>query len=564
MKKMIIEKLKKLYAGRKRLWKKYQAAVWIEVIFIGIAAVSSVYLMQIEQANQVAAARKVMEEIQSEVYHAAADGGTLNEVRGLVTERMEELERENGHNIYGIALQFYDQKGKAGEYTGNAGLYLVWRTSTEDGIRTEDFVLEDYFEQGELETFFYNYYQPEGSQTARSCGIRRMTGYYGEDGDFLPLEVIFYDAADADDVYVLQNEKKMKQISDEELVYRLGDLEQEEISRPDQTEMGYFSMAAFDQTGGYLYSLAANGIGSVMSAGIGESGFEWSENRGNVSICRRIITDNDQIGGYSCSIYADIQTMIRDEGNLERMLCQVWGIGQCFAAFLIGVSIYIRKKKSRLEEMHNTFMNAITHEMKTPAAVLKNTAECLNAGIQPEKQEHYLAIIEQEADHMNELLTSMLTYTRVTDSFYEIRKEECSLEQLTREISRHYADAMEKKRISLIWDINNPAMVRCDRKLMEMVLDNLISNAVKFSLEGGVIRISLTARSISIYNEGKPIPEGKMEHIWEPMYRSDESRAYKEGSSGMGLAISGAVLKLHGADYGVRNVSDGVEFYIHM
>ena len=97
-----------------------------------------------------------------------------------------------------------------------------------------------------------------------------------------------------------------------------------------------------------------------------------------------------------------------------------------------------------------------------------------------------------------------------------------------------------------------------------MVLDNLISNVVKFCAEGGVIRISLTAQSVSIYNEGKPVPEEEMEHIWELMYRSDESSTYEPGSSGMGLAISRAVLKLHGAEFGVRNVSDGVEFFIHM
>ena len=564
MKKIIMEKLKNLYAGRKQLWKRYQVAVWIEVSFIGIAAVCSVCLGQIERTNQMAAARNVMEGIQSEVYHAASDGGTLDEVRGLVTECMEELERERGHNIYGIALRFYNQRGQVEKNTGDESLFLIWRTSTDEGVRTEDFVLEDYFDSDELEAFFHNYYRPDSSQTARNCRIRQMTGYYREDGNFYPLEVIFYDTEDTDGVYTLQNERKMKQISEEQLVYRLGDLDREEISRPDQTEMGYFSMAAFDQTDGYLYTQASAGIDIAIPAEIGQGSFEWTESQENISIWRRNVTDNLQMGGYSCSIYADIQTMIRDAGNLGRMIGQVWGIGQCFAAFLIGVYVYIRKKKSRLEEMHNTFMNAITHEMKTPAAVLKNTAECLKAGIQPEKQEHYLEIIEQEADHMNDLLTSMLTYTRVTDSFYQIQKEECSLEQLAREMGRHYTDAMEKKRISLIWDINNPVVVRCDRKLMEMVLDNLISNAVKFSVEGGVIRISLMARNISIYNEGKPIPEEEMAHVWKPMYRSDESRAYKKGSSGMGLAISEAVLKLHGADYGVRNISDGVEFYIHM
>ena len=121
---------------------------------------------------------------------------------------------------------------------------------------------------------------------------------------------------------------------------------------------------------------------------------------------------------------------------------------------------------------------------------------------------------------------------------------------------------MEKKEISLIWDTNETAAVTCDVKLMEMVLDNFISNAVKFCKIGGVIRISLVEHSISIYNEGQQIPEEEIMHIWEPMFRGDKSRTYENGSSGMGLAISEAILKMHRADYGVKNVSGGVEFYL--
>ena len=146
----------------------------------------------------------------------------------------------------------------------------------------------------------------------------------------------------------------------------------------------------------------------------------------------------------------------------------------------------------------------------------------MREGIHPEKQEHYMEIIGQEADHMNELLNSMLIYTRVTDTFYQLQKEECFLETMAREVGRHYQDVLEKK------------------------------------------QISLTGSAIRVYNEGEEIPAEEMERIWEPLYRADPSRAYEAGSSGMGLAISAAALKLHGADYGVKNVSSGVEFYVKL
>ena len=125
MKKWIVEKWKSVYGRRKILWKKYQIALWIEVIFIGVAAVCSGSLYQIERTNQTAAAQNVMEGIQNEIYHMVSGGGTPDEVRTLVTERMEELEREEGHNVYGAALQFYNQKGSVMKTTGDKNIAVV-------------------------------------------------------------------------------------------------------------------------------------------------------------------------------------------------------------------------------------------------------------------------------------------------------------------------------------------------------------------------------------------------------------------------------------------------------
>ena len=348
MKKWIVEKWKSVYGRRKILWKKYQIALWIEVIFIGVAAVCSGSLYQIERTNQTAAAQNVMEGIQNEIYHMVSGGGTPDEVRTLVTERMEELEREEGHNVYGAALQFYNQKGSVMKTTGDKNIAVVWSASAEEGIITEDFMLEDYFDSEDLEDFFYSYYKSEGAdQPGRSCGIRQMTGYYQEDGSFRPLEVTFYDRDDAAGVYILQNSRKMERMSGEELVYRLGDLEQGEISRPEQTETGYFSLSIYDQGDNNMYMQAYSRIQSVTPGEFAEGGFERNESQGNVSIWQRKAANSGQIGGYCCSICADIETMIRDAGNLRRMTALVWVIGQGFAAFLIGIYLYIRKKKGQ-------------------------------------------------------------------------------------------------------------------------------------------------------------------------------------------------------------------------
>lgn len=123
--------------------------------------------------------------------------------------------------------------------------------------------------------------------------------------------------------------------------------------------------------------------------------------------------------------------------------------------------------------------------------------------------------------------------------------------------------------------------VECDIRLMEMVIDNFVSNAVKNCRDGGVIRIRTEKNGIRIFNEGEDIPPECAKHIWEPLYKVDKSRTETKKcgcmdpetasraaetsarfiGNGMGLAVREAILKLHGAEYGMENVPGGVEFY---
>lgn len=557
-----MKKLENLWKQRRILWKKYQAAVWIEVIFLCIMTVCSGCLYWIEKNNQLTNSQKVMQRIQTDIYNKAVKGASVDEIRRLAMEDMAGTVDEEGNVTYGISLEFYTSMGSKKSEIQDKYLSFVWRINTEEGIESEWYALDDYFSEEELEGFF-QYYTENGTNTqGRSgCYIQKMSGFYSGRA-YKPIEVIFGDWNHEDEIYVLKNEEKARQISENRLVYRVANITQDELDEPDKTETGYFSTCLYDQRG-ILYQRASRLI-TENGSDIVKGDIDNNYVKGGSSLWQKQILGSSEMSGYSCAIYADTSAMVKNSPNLGKVIPPVLIFAQSLAVFLIWVYLYIQKKQRKLTNMRNTFINAIAHEMKTPAAVIKNSTECLLAGIHPEKRERYIEMIGQEADHMNELLNSMLIYTRVTDSVYHLQKEECMLETIARDVCRHYADALEKKEISIIWDKNEPAMVNCDMKLIEMVLDNLVSNAVKFCNSGGVIRISLVERSISLYNEGKEIPEEDMEHIWEPMYRGDESRTYENGSSGMGLAISEAILKMHGADYGVKNVSGGVEFYLRI
>ena len=125
----------------------------------------------------------------------------------------------------------------------------------------------------------------------------------------------------------------------------------------------------------------------------------------------------------------------------------------------------------------------------------------------------------------------------------------------------HYQTMFNDKQIMFEIDEQAPFWITGDPYLLEMVVDNFFSNAVRHCPRGEKIRLTICQSSLSIFNAGVHIPGGEQERIWEPLYQVDKARSGDNSSSGMGLAISSQILKLHHIKYGVRNVQDGVEFF---
>ena len=158
----------------------------------------------------------------------------------------------------------------------------------------------------------------------------------------------------------------------------------------------------------------------------------------------------------------------------------------------------------------------------------------------------------------------MLTYTRLSDSSYDLHMEKCSLQKMMELCCDHYKEQLEKKSIQVIWDVTEEENAICDKKMLSMVMDNFLSNAVRFCTSGGVIRLSVSKNYVSVYNDGIQIPDNRKKEIWTPMYLMDNSRTKTGTTSGMGLAISAIILKAHQAEYGVENVEGGVQFYFKL
>lgn len=227
------------------------------------------------------------------------------------------------------------------------------------------------------------------------------------------------------------------------------------------------------------------------------------------------------------------------------------------------VSKYYDKAKV-LEETKNAFISAMTHEMKTPIAIIQNQCECVLENIAPEKNEEYLKSIYDETEKMNKLVTDMLQYNRIAQS-NELNKEKCNLSDIVKEEIGKYKKQFELHEKSVTLNIKETAIVKCDRNLISLVVANMLSNTIKHTANGGEVIVTVKdgveGYKVSVYNSGSTVPENEKDKIWSVLYKTDKSRTQRDKSSGVGLAVSAKILDLHKANYGCENVKDGVKFY---
>lgn len=198
-----------------------------------------------------------------------------------------------------------------------------------------------------------------------------------------------------------------------------------------------------------------------------------------------------------------------------------------------------------IETLKTDFVSNVSHEMKTPIAIIKNYAQLLKAGKASEEQrEEYAKGIEDAATRLSSLIGNILKlnkleHQRITPEVetYDVCRQLCESIFL-------FEDAIEEKGIELKADIEDAAMIKADASLMELMWNNLLSNAVKFTERGGSIAIRQTSDEdyIRVSDTGCGISKESMKHIFDKFYQGDTSHS-TEGN-GLGLALVKRVLEL--------------------
>lgn len=209
------------------------------------------------------------------------------------------------------------------------------------------------------------------------------------------------------------------------------------------------------------------------------------------------------------------------------------------------------------------FMGDVTHELKTPIALVKAYSMGIKDGLDDGT---YIDTIIKQSDHISNLIEELLRFSKLERDV--LQKEEFSIKSLVQSILDKHKIELESKEINLQVNYNvGDAIVYADVNKMRMVFQNLISNAIKYTSNQN-IKITLEDRNESVYfqiQNGMNAEHMKdIDKIWKPFYVLESSRSKDHSGTGLGLAIVKSILERHGFDYGVVTIGGEIRFYINL
>ena len=231
------------------------------------------------------------------------------------------------------------------------------------------------------------------------------------------------------------------------------------------------------------------------------------------------------------------------------------------------------EEKSKIDEMRKQFISDVSHELKTPIALIQGYAEGLleNVNTDDESRKFYAEVILDESNKMDTLVKQLLELMKLEYGKREFNNETFNIVELINEVIRKCKVMIEEKNITIDFEANKPVMVNADDFYIEQVVTNYFTNAIKHTIEVNKekkIKITIEEKDnkirVSVFNTGNPIPEEHLNKIWGRFYKEDTSRNRTDGGTGIGLALVKAIMNNYKNDYGVINKENGVEFYFEL
>ena len=231
------------------------------------------------------------------------------------------------------------------------------------------------------------------------------------------------------------------------------------------------------------------------------------------------------------------------------------------------------EEKSQIDEMRKQFISDVSHELKTPIALIQGYSEGLieNVNTDDESRKFYAEVILDESNKMDKLVKQLLELMKLEYGKREFENKEFNIVELINEVIRKCNVMLEERNVEIDFEVKEPLYVIADEFYIDQVVTNYFTNAIKHAEEvDGNKQIKISIKEIdnkvriSIFNTGSHISEENMERIWKRFYKVDTSRNREDGGTGIGLALVKAIMNNYENDFGVVNKENGVEFYFEL
>ena len=227
------------------------------------------------------------------------------------------------------------------------------------------------------------------------------------------------------------------------------------------------------------------------------------------------------------------------------------------------------EQKVQIDEMRKEFLSHVSHELKTPIALIQGYSEGLKDNFleDEESKEFYCDVIADEAKKMNRMVQKLLTLNQIEFGNNQVNMERFDITEMIQNMVEASKILVEKQGVQIIFD-EPETHVWADEFMIEEVVNNYLSNARNHVTDGGIIKVSYCQHGkdlrVKVFNTGDHIPQEDINKLWVKFYKVDKARTREYGGSGIGLSIVEATMKANGKDYGVTNVEGGVEFYFEV
>ncbi|HET9552179.1 MAG TPA: response regulator [Anaeromyxobacteraceae bacterium] len=240
---------------------------------------------------------------------------------------------------------------------------------------------------------------------------------------------------------------------------------------------------------------------------------------------------------------------------------------------LAGVTVVLRdvSEQKRLEERKEEFVQVMSHELRTPLTSVAGALDLVLSGLAGElspKQTRYLRLARESSEKLNQLVDDLLDMSRLARGKERMQAEVVHLDELVSGTTERYQPAATAKGLSLQVELPaEPVRALGDANRLGQVLSNLLTNAVKFTPEGGTIQVRLFvspavtgAAALTVWNTGEPIPAPDLERIFEKFEQARTERTRQVSGTGLGLSISRSIVEAHGGAIWAESGAEGVRF----